>query len=231
MSMQLRSLIVVVSAGGLAVLLLGLTQPTDQDIKLLLVLAGLGILAERYAVGLFSSYVSVGAAAVLVAAIVAGIWGVAVVAPVVVLGGEFGSPTLWYKRLFNVAVYVLAGATFTGIFAGLEDAGLPQHWPQVLAPGLSGALANFLLNTGLVAAAISLNDRRSWTGVWRENYAWLLPQYVVLGLASTACASAYEIMGLWAIAVFAAPIAGVRHAYRLAARRAREHTEALPEAA
>lgn len=210
--------IAFVAVAGLAVLAFGASRPTSDELGLLLTLIVLGALAERYAVGLFDSHVSVGVVAVLAAAVVAGPWGVALVAPPIVLAGDLGSDSAWYKRLYNVATYLLAGAAFAGVFQAFGDRATPDDWPEVLAPALLGALANFAINSGLVATAIALSNGEPVLAAWRQRYQWLLPQYLVVGLAAMATATAYHMLGLWGLAVFAAPVAGIRHAFFLGAR-------------
>jgi len=213
MSRSLTILIAAVAAAGLAALAWGATQATSEELPLLLTLVLLGALAERYAVGLFSSQISVGVVTVLVAAVAAGPWGVAVVAPPIVVAGHLGDEAVWYKRLYNVAAYLLAGMGFAAVFAAFDRPAAPDAWPAVLAPALLGSLVNFGVNSGLVAAAIGFSSGEPVVDCWRRRFEWLLPHYLVVGLAAVATATAYELLGLWGLAVFAAPVAAIRHAY------------------
>ncbi|MCH8025752.1 MAG: hypothetical protein IH866_03050 [Chloroflexi bacterium] len=231
MNRTLAVFIAVVAAAGTSVLALGLSRPTSDELGVLLALLALGALAERYAVGLFSSDVSVGVVAVLVAAIIGGLWGVALVAPAIVLIGQHGSESAWYKRWFNAAVYTLAGAAFAAWFHAFGITATPEEWPQVLAPAFLGAVANFAVNSGLVAFAIALSARESFVKRWRESYQWLIPQYLIIGLTATALASAYYVLGLWGLAVFAAPVLGVRHAVQLGAAATSQQDTELSRAA
>jgi hypothetical protein len=215
MTRPLVVLVATVIAAGGAVLAFGWSRPTSDELALLLALVGVGALAERYAVALFRSDVSLGVAAVLVAAVIAGPWGVAIVAAPVVLAGQLGTRAAWYKRLYNVAVYALAGGAFAGVFHAFGRSGAPDAWPEVLAPALLGAVANYAINSGLIAAAIAAEGRERVITSWRRNYQWLLPQYLVIGLVAMGAASAYHVLGLWGLAVFAAPAAGIHHALSL----------------
>jgi hypothetical protein len=209
----LTALITAVGLGGLSVLAFGASRYTSDDLGVLLALMALGALGERYAIGLFNSYVSVGAVAMLVAAILAGPWGVALVAPAIVLGGELFTDSAWYKRVYNVAVYLLAGGAFAGIFALFDQRAMPEDWPTVLAPAFLGALANFVINSGLVALAIAMSTNERPLKRWLDTYAWLVPHYLAVGMVAMAAATAYHVLGLWGLAVFAAPVAAIRHAY------------------
>lgn len=231
MNRTLTVYIAVVATAGLGVLALGLSRPTSDELGVLLALLALGALAERYAVGLFSSDVSVGVVAVLVAAIIGGFWGVALVAPAIVLIGQHGGESAWYKRWFNATVYTLAGAAFASWFYAFDIGATPEEWPQVLAPALLGAVANFAANSGLIAAAIALSARESIVKRWQESYQWLIPQYLIIGLTATALATAYYVLGLWGLAVFAAPVLGVRHAMQLGAAATSQQDTELSRAA
>jgi hypothetical protein len=128
-------------------------------------------------------------------------------------------------------VYIVCGAAFTAVFRAFDYHGLPDEWPEILVPALAGTLLNFALNTGLISAAIGLSEQRRALDVLRENYLWLLPQYFVVGLAAMAAATAYQVLGLWGLAVFAAPIAGIRHAYYLGVGRVSSAETPLARAA
>lgn len=223
--------IAVVAAAGLAVLGLGAAQYTSDRLGVLLTLIVLGALAERFAIGLFDNRVSVGVVTVLVAAVLSGLWGVALVAPAIVIAGEVATDSPWYKRVYNVATYLLAGAAFAGCFQAFGQQGTPDDWPEVLLPALLGASANFAINSALVATAVAWTDGEPIVDVWRRRYQWLLPQYLVVGLAAMAAASAYQVLGLWGLAVFAAPVAGIRHAYFLGTRGLPREKTRLPRAA
>ncbi len=231
MNRRLAVLISVVAVAGFAVLAFGASRPTSDELGVLLTLIVLGALAERYAIGVFDSQVSVGVVAVLVAAVLAGPWGVALVAPPVVLAGDLGRDSAWYKRLYNVAVYLLAGAAFAGVFAAFDQQATRDGWPEVLVPACIGAVVNYAINSGLVAAAVALSGDQHVVSVWRARYQWILPHYLVVGLAAMATATAYDVLGLWSLAVFAAPIAGIRHAYFQGARGASHDEPRLRRAA
>jgi putative nucleotidyltransferase with HDIG domain len=80
-----------------------------------------------------------------------------------------------------------------------------QDWPQVLLPALLAGGANFLANTVLVASAIALSGRSTLREVWKENFLWLLPHYLILALLGLAIVASYAAIGIWGIAVFIAP--------------------------
>jgi hypothetical protein len=217
----LTALIAVAAAGGLAVLAAAATRATTDGIDLLLALLVLGALAERYATRIFKSDVSVGVVAVLAAGAASGLWGAVLVAAPIVLLGQVGTESAWYKRIYNASVYLLAAAAFAAVFEAFDQRATPADWPDVLLPASLAALANFAVNSVLIAGALALSERERLLERWRDNYLWLAPQYLIAGLVATAAASAYAVLGLWGLAVFAAPAFGIRLALSLGARSAR----------
>jgi putative nucleotidyltransferase with HDIG domain len=67
--------------------------------------------------------------------------------------------------------------------------------------------------------------------VWRQNFAWLLPQYLAYGLIGAVVAIAYEQVHLYALAVFLVPLVLMRSTQVGQLRAARESESRLQEAA
>jgi putative nucleotidyltransferase with HDIG domain len=80
-----------------------------------------------------------------------------------------------------------------------------DDWPQVMLPAAAAGGANFLVNSVLVAGAISLSGRTSLRDVWNDNFLWLLPHYIILALIAVAVVAAHAAMDLWGVLVFVAP--------------------------
>jgi putative nucleotidyltransferase with HDIG domain len=136
---------------------------------------------------------------------VAGFPGLSLVLPPAIIASAVGVNRPLYKTAFNLAALTLAGgasALVLGAFGSLSD---PGGWPQVIIPATAAAAANFFVNSGLVALAISLTGRIALRTVWSEHFMWLWPHYLVLGLLGLAVASATDAMGVWGVAVFLAP--------------------------
>jgi hypothetical protein len=228
---RLAALVSAVAAGGLSLIAIGAIEAGQQDLAALLALAALGALGERLDTDLFGdSRVSVGMAAVLAAAAVAGLWGIALVVPIVVVIAHLRTTSAWYKRLFNAGAYTLAAAPLVGLLAafGMETPG--KDWPLVLAPAVLASLIAFAINSGLVATAIALDRSESVTAVWREKHRWLFPHYLLMGFGAIALASAYDLLGVWGIAVFALPMLSLRLAFQQYTRLARESALTLRRA-
>ena len=83
-----------------------------------------------------------------------------------------------------------------GLVAG--DGGV-AIWPLVLGPAVLAGGVNFMVNSSLVAAAVTLEGRSRLPEVWRENFMWLTPHYLVLSFLGLAMASAHSAMGFWGL--------------------------------
>jgi diguanylate cyclase (GGDEF)-like protein/putative nucleotidyltransferase with HDIG domain len=111
---------------------------------------------------------------------------------------------VFHQLLFNVGVISLACLSATAIFSfhlgGRVGTGI------FVASGLLAGLAYFVVNTGLLSAAVGLEGRESPRRVWTERFAWLLPHYAVYGFIAAVIYEAYKPIGAWAILVFALPL-------------------------
>jgi putative nucleotidyltransferase with HDIG domain len=198
-------LIAIVGATGIA----GLAYITGyetgpHDWEMLLVLAGLAVIAERTDFSMYgASRVSLAFVPIFASVLCCGPIGLAIVVPAAVLASAWGRP--WYKTLFNFGTLMVAGLAANLVLESFAEMDYTSDWPQILVPaGLAGAV-NFAINSALVAAAISLSTRASLRSVWTENFMWLLPHYLILSLIAVAVVATYYAMGIWGIAVFLAP--------------------------
>ena len=89
-----------------------------------------------------------------------------------------------YKSLFNVSALALtlwASAHIFFITAGVAPLVLPEAkdvtLSQVFLPLLAFTVTYFLLNSGVIALAISLERHVSAFRIWRQNFAWLSLNY------------------------------------------------------
>jgi diguanylate cyclase (GGDEF)-like protein/putative nucleotidyltransferase with HDIG domain len=111
-----------------------------------------------------------------------------------------------FRQLFNMASFVITveGAGFAYHLLGGTT---PATVTTTLARPLVGAATvYFLLNTGLVANAIALSERESFTNTWHSNFLWSAPNYFVgAGLAALA-AWLIEHTGYWVAPLTLAPL-------------------------
>lgn len=204
-SRLLWALVATISVAGVAINAYGLvTASGSTDWAFLAVLTGLAIAAERTDFSMYgSSRVSLAFVPIFAAIISCGVTGLATVVPCAVVASSWGRPL--HKTMFNFGALMISGAAAVVLLEGFHlDYG--QDWPQVLLPALLAGGANFLANTTLVASAIALSGGRSTLReVWKENFLWLLPHYLILALLGLAIVASYAAIGIWGIAVFIAP--------------------------
>jgi hypothetical protein len=121
-------------------------------------------------------------------------------------------PQPWYRTAFSVAAIVLsvqaAGAVWSALGGSTVDSALASVVPLAL-----GSVAYFLVNTGLVTAAVSLANGVPAVTFWKRNFAETLPSYLV----AAGVASLLGVVGdpYLLVAVALAPMGLTHFAYRL----------------
>lgn len=204
-SKVLLALVIFVALAGVAVGLRGvITAPAGTDWVLLGVLALLAVLAERTDFSMYgSSRVSLAFVPIFAAIISSGYIGVAVVVPLAVAASAWGRPL--HKTLFNFGTMMIAGGAAVVVLDAFPTLDYGHDWPEVIPATALAGTANFLVNSILVAVAISLSGSARLRSVWRDNFLWLLPHYVILAVIGVAMVAAYFAMDIWGLAVFIAP--------------------------
>jgi diguanylate cyclase (GGDEF)-like protein/putative nucleotidyltransferase with HDIG domain len=137
-----------------------------------------------------------------------------------------------HNVLFNIGALTLASLTAASIFNLARF--LPQGTPHRLAIAALGLLAGagyFAVNMGLVSLALALQGHERWWAVFREQFAWLLPHYVVYGFIGGVMALAYEAVNLLALAVFAVPLLLMRKTQEAYLKHTHRSAQKLRQAA
>jgi diguanylate cyclase (GGDEF)-like protein/putative nucleotidyltransferase with HDIG domain len=137
-----------------------------------------------------------------------------------------------HNVLFNVGALTLATLTAASIFqlATFFPDGT-QHRLAVAALGLLAGAGYFAVNMGLVSLALALQGHERWWSVFREQFAWLLPHYVVYGFVGGVMALAYEAVNLLALAVFAVPLLLMRKTQQAYLKHTHRSAQKLRQAA
>jgi len=120
-----------------------------------------------------------------------------------------------YRTLFSMASLIVT----------VQGAGAVHGWlggaPGVidlytLPKSLVGAATTyFLLNTLIVATAVTLSTRQSLASVWRGNFLWSAPSYFVGAGAAALAAWFVDISGQWLAPLAAAPLYLTYHTYKV----------------
>ena len=141
-----------------------------------------------------------------------------------------------YRTLFSISAeaitIVITGMAYTalgGTNRPFDFAAMPR--------AIVGAIgAYFFINTGLVAGAIALSRRESFRHVWREDFLWSVPSYIVAGSAGAAAAIVIDRGEHWKAMLMLAPIYLTYRTYQVFTgrledqkRHVKEMQEALAE--
>ncbi|MFL5951036.1 MAG: diguanylate cyclase [Gaiellaceae bacterium] len=137
-----------------------------------------------------------------------------------------------HNVLFNIGALTLASLTAASIFnlAHFFPDGT-AHRLAIAALGLLAGAGYFAVNMGLVSLALALQGHERWWSVFREQFAWLLPHYVVYGFIGGVMALAYEAVNLLALAVFAVPLLLMRKTQEAYLKHTHRSAQKLREAA
>jgi diguanylate cyclase (GGDEF)-like protein/putative nucleotidyltransferase with HDIG domain len=111
-----------------------------------------------------------------------------------------------HKMLFNVGALTLASLGAVAVYSAVPVESGGWHDLAVAVLGIVAGATYFAINMSLVSFAVSWEGHGRWRLVFREQFAWLLPHYVVYGFVGAVIAIAYEAAGLYALAVFAVPL-------------------------
>jgi diguanylate cyclase (GGDEF)-like protein/putative nucleotidyltransferase with HDIG domain len=217
-----------VIVAGLVTAALGLRLDSPMDYWAMVLFALLAGLAELFQMDLYGDgSISVSLAISFAAALVAGIPGVIATSAVITLVHALRRRSALYKTAFNWSNHVLA-ALAPVLLIRVQGITL-QISNLLLLSVLAGlaALVYFGIETGLIASAIGLSEKRSPVAVWQDQYRWLLPYYLLLGLMGAFLSLAYITLGVLGVLVFTFPILMMRFAQKQYIDRTQESVREL----
>ncbi len=137
--------------------------------------------------------------------------------------------SVFHHLLFNVGALTLASLAAAEVFS--VDVTGPASKALIIGLGALAGLAYFVVNTGLLSLAISLEGREAFWRTWRERFSWLTLHYVVYGVISGVIFEAYKPIGIWALVVFALPLLLMRKTQEGYLRHTERATNKLRQAA
>jgi signal transduction histidine kinase len=192
-------------AVGALVLAWCLPELTRIDPVPLLLLTALVVAARVHTVPVYgrASY-SISTVPVLAAGMLLGVGGGVVVALASGIAHTLFRRLPWYKALFNCGNYVLAAGLAATAFHAAGARLSPDNLPLLVVAAVATGLIHYT-QTLVTAVAIAVEHRTSPLRAWTEEFAWLWPQWVVLGVLSVLLALAYHEFGLAGAAAFIAP--------------------------
>ncbi len=217
-----------VIAAGAIVAALGLALQPLNNLTALLVFAVLAAFLELFQINIYGpATTSASVAAIFAAALVDGVPGVLGVGAVIALVHYLRQRPRLYKSAFNLATYVLAGSAVVVIMAVMAVPLTVDNLVWLLLPTAVAALAQYVLNTGLVAGAVALAAGERPTRIWRQQFQWLAGHYLVLGLLGFMLALAYGLVGPIGAVLFILPVVIMRYAQEQYVDRTRDSMQEL----
>lgn len=223
--------IAAVFAAGMVMFTAAFFLETISEPFVLACIVTLTALSEALSVRLyFDGRVSVSFVGTLLAAMLFGPVGGVLAAASVSMTGYFTANHSPRKLVFNfghqVSAAFLAGVLLSAFgLSGLEAASESPVW--AIVAGAGAAFVLFAVQACAVSAIIALTSGRSVVGSYRENFAWLLPHYLVLGLVGGGLAVIHGHFGIAAILVFALPLLLSRYSIAQFIERTRENVMRL----
>lgn len=210
---------VVITGGFLT--LAGTAYFPIAPLPILLAILIAAAVAELFQVDLYGQgTISVTVAVIIGAAAIAGPLGLALasaacaISAALVMQHSTGRRPQIHKTLFNWANHVIAGFLPA---IGFELLNLPisiAALPSLILPTLAFALIYYFIETGFVAAAISLSTGQPILREWRDRYRWLANTYLTLASLGILLVATYVEIGLIGVTVMILPIAVMRYSQK-----------------
>jgi hypothetical protein len=188
-------------------------------------------LSEALSVKLyFDGRVSISFVGTVLSTILFGPLGGVMAAASIAMTGYFTASRNPRKLVFNFG-HETFSAFLAGLFLvwiGVAGTNHDYHHPLgTLVGGLGGAAILFMVDAWSVSAIMSVTSGRPLRASYRDNFAWLLPHYLVLGLVAGGLAVTYSQLGITAILVLALPLLMSRYSITQFVERTRENVVRL----
>ena len=137
-----------------------------------------------------------------------------------------------YCTVFSMAAEALTMATTGFVYLSLGGTIGTFDLSALPKPLVGGIATYFVLNTGLVAAAIAVSTRRRLWRVWRADFLWSASSFMVAGTAGALAAVIIARGEQWTALVMLAPVYLTYGTYRMFIGRLEDqkrHEQALSE--
>jgi putative nucleotidyltransferase with HDIG domain len=187
------------------------------DPLMFVLLAALSATAQRLPVFLFrSSSISVAFAATIATYVLYGV-GAALWVNLASAAVNAFTPRVKPLRqaLFNAGAFTvsayLAATTYQLVGGQVPPGAILQ---TMLAVGAS-ALVYFVVNTALVAGVVALTSETPFTQVWRDNYGWMVVNYLATAVNGASLAVAYQALSIFGVVTFMLPLAVAWYSFKL----------------
>jgi diguanylate cyclase (GGDEF)-like protein/putative nucleotidyltransferase with HDIG domain len=206
LSHGLATLVGLVATVGIGAGIAGALFGSSRDFAGLVAVVALVGAGQALALETDEGTISVAAVGALTAAALFGLRAGLVVACTTTIVEWSARRTRAHHVLFNIGALTLASLGAVAVFSAAPGHRGGVHDLVVAILGVVAGTTYFAINMSLVSFAVSFEGHGRWRTVFKEQFAWLLPHYVVYGFVGGVMAIAYEAAGLYALAVFAVPL-------------------------
>ncbi len=126
-----------------------------------------------------------------------------------------------HRVLFDAGATTLAAAATVIVYEQIAARIPGGALIPLAALAVVAALVYYLVNVGLISAAIGLSEGRSPFEVWDEKFRWLPLHYEVFGLLALLIALAYQALAIYGLISFLVPPVMLRYVMK----QYMDHTE------
>ncbi len=200
----------------------------QTDLAAVALLVALAVAAELFQVTVYGlNTVSVSVTIAFTAALIAGVWGVAAVSAGITVAHFVQKRPSLYQSLFNWATHVLAGSVPVLVIHAQPIPLTVSNLPLLGVLTLLTGPIYYLVETGLIAFAISLSQGASLKTIWHQQFRWLANHYLVLCVLGLLLAVAFQALGLPGLIVFILPVLMMRYTQKQYVDRTEESMREL----
>jgi signal transduction histidine kinase/ActR/RegA family two-component response regulator len=119
-----------------------------------------------------------------------------------------------YRTVFSAAAEAITIIATGLVYTALGGRPEPADFAALAEPLVGTIVTYFVVNTGLVAAAIALSTGRTIWDVWREEFLWSGVSFIVAGTAGAAGAIVVQRGDHWLAILMIAPVYATYRTYQ-----------------
>ncbi len=115
-------------------------------------------------------------------------------------------PYPWYRTTFSIAAEALTMVATGVVYQLLGGPLMPDEFSGLARPLVGAVATYFIVNTGLIAAAIASTSNRTVWEVWLEDFSWSGASFMVAGTAGAVGAVVIARGEHWKALLMIAPV-------------------------
>jgi diguanylate cyclase (GGDEF)-like protein/putative nucleotidyltransferase with HDIG domain len=207
------------------------TDPRSFDWLGLIVIAMMIVLSEGFSIDLYVSKTSVSTSAIpiLVAFLIFGTTGIVFASLVLALSLLVKYRSQFSRFVFNLSNHVLSGVLVFGSVLLTGDSFLTLPIVNQIGISLVSAAILYLATTWMIALGMGLSLNQPASQIWKEQFSWLAPYYLGIGLITYALIFGYGHHHVIGLLIMAVPMVLLRFSQKQYLDRTREVVTELRE--